>query len=231
MSEFPLEPRLSKALLSAEAFEVEEQMLTAAAMLSVQRPWVRPRGRSAQAKEDRFNAMAALAAESGDVATYVSVFNEWENAAGESEEFCRDNFVSGQVLQRAAQLRKALERYLSRHRLKDEEVKRDWDGRVRAGVERGTMHSAERFIRCFIAGFFNNVATLEPDGRYKVVRGGALVQLHPDAVFANFGAPPEFVAYADVEMREGATVVSEVNRIHPRWVLDAAPHFYSVRAP
>eukprot|EP00968_Pinguiococcus_pyrenoidosus_P002627 scaffold146_cov265-Pinguiococcus_pyrenoidosus.AAC.24 len=37
--------------------------------------------------------------------------------------------------------------------------------------------------------------------RYKIVRGGAIVQLHPDSVFANFGSPPEVVTYAEVEMR------------------------------
>ena len=42
-----------------------------------------------------------------------------------------------------------------------------------------------------------------------------------------FGSPPEWVVYHDVTYTSGA-FIREVTRIDPRWLLELAPHFFSV---
>ncbi len=73
MAEMPVEPRLAKVLITAKHFECTEDVLSAAAMLSVQGPWLQPR-MSAQNREALHESMREFAAPEGDHITYVRLY-------------------------------------------------------------------------------------------------------------------------------------------------------------
>lgn len=80
-------------------------------------------------------------------------------------------------------------------------------------------------LKCIVSGFFANVARLGPDGLYRTIRGGRRVQLHPNSVLAKFGAPPEFVVF-DQYVSLSQDFLRGCSKIHPKWLLELAPHFY-----
>jgi hypothetical protein len=45
--------------------------------------------------------------------------------------------------------------------------------------------------------------------------------------FNRFGSPPEWVVYHDVTYTNGV-YIREVTKIDPRWLLELAPHFFSI---
>jgi HrpA-like RNA helicase len=57
-AEFPVEPRLSKVLLSSLDFLCTEEVLTVVAMLQVQNLWANPKGRSVSQGPNRRSCRA-----------------------------------------------------------------------------------------------------------------------------------------------------------------------------
>ena len=81
--------------------------------------------------------------------------------------------------------------------------------------------------KAIIAGYFDHAAQLGSDGNYCTVRGRVKVGLHQTSVLSRFGAPPEWVVFNDLVHTKGA-MIRDVTRIEPRWLLEVAPHFYTV---
>ncbi len=73
MAEMPVEPRLAKVLIAAKHFECTEDVLSVAAMLSVQGPWLQHR-MTLQNKEALRESMREFAAPEGDHITYVRLY-------------------------------------------------------------------------------------------------------------------------------------------------------------
>ena len=81
--------------------------------------------------------------------------------------------------------------------------------------------------KCLVAGYFANAAQLASDGRYCTVKGKVVVVVHPSSIVAKYGSPPEWVIYNEV-VHNKETQIREVTRIEPRWLLEYAPHYYSL---
>lgn len=96
MAEFPIEPQLSKMLLTAVDLECADEILTIAAMLQVQNVFYRPREKQAVAdkKKSRFNHPE------GDHLTLLAVFEAWREQEC-TQQWCFDNFVQFRSLKRA----------------------------------------------------------------------------------------------------------------------------------
>lgn len=85
----------------------------------------------------------------------------------------------------------------------------------------------EAVKKCLIVGYFDHAAQLGADGKYYTVRGKARVGIHYTSVLSRFGAPPEWVLFNDiVYLKE--PLIRDVTRIEPRWLLDIAPHYYTL---
>ena len=81
-----------------------------AAMLSVQNPFVHPRGGGRERRERVREAMEEFAVTEGDHITYLNVFNSFEEADADSE-WCKDNCLNYRALVRAGEIRQQLSRY------------------------------------------------------------------------------------------------------------------------
>ncbi|KIL59227.1 hypothetical protein M378DRAFT_169493 [Amanita muscaria Koide BX008] len=73
MADFPLDPRVSKALLESVRLNVSEEILTIAAMLSVQSVWRRPFGQDHKADQ----AKLKLSVTGSDHLTLLNVYNKY----------------------------------------------------------------------------------------------------------------------------------------------------------
>ncbi|KAH9998707.1 P-loop containing nucleoside triphosphate hydrolase protein [Russula vinacea] len=81
MSEFPLDPQMSKMLITSPEFNCSQEMLTIVAMLSVPNFWSRPINRRNEADM----AKQLLSIPDGDHLTLLNVFNEYQNNLNDSK--------------------------------------------------------------------------------------------------------------------------------------------------
>jgi ATP-dependent RNA helicase DHX8/PRP22 len=74
MAEFPLEPPLSKMLMTSIALGCSDEILTIVAMLSVQNVFFRPKDKqsAADAKKSKFHQPE------GDHLTFLAVYQAWK---------------------------------------------------------------------------------------------------------------------------------------------------------
>jgi ATP-dependent RNA helicase DDX35 len=236
MAELPLEPRIAKLLVSSWDFGCVAEALTIAAMLSVQGPFERPRGGSAEAKEKLRAAMKVFAAQEGDHITYLNVYTEYcDQSSSEAREWCREYCLDARSMARAKEVRAQLERYVKRYAPSTAATAAATDSSAAASIVKRTVNGlpsvgadVATVRRCLVAGFFSNAAKLCPDGQYRTVRDSIAVAFHPSSVLAQFGSPPEYVVFHEV-VRTTQLFARDVSSIDPRWLVELAPHFFELR--
>jgi ATP-dependent RNA helicase DDX35 len=216
MAEMPVEPRISNVLLRSYEFGCGEEMLTIAAMCSVEYPFITVRARgSSEAKLKVEKDIEGFAVPHSDHLTLLNIYRKYEESRNNSS-WCDSMSLQHRVLARAREIRKNLLSVLVRCSEK---------GAVISSC--GEDDVAVR--KCLVAGFFSHAAKLGHDGRYHTLRGGGVAVVpHPTSVVAKFGAPPEWVIYNEVHLSR-STQLREVTKIDPRWLTEIAPHYYNVK--
>ncbi|KAI9458989.1 P-loop containing nucleoside triphosphate hydrolase protein [Boletus coccyginus] len=104
MAEFPLDPQLSKMLISSPEF------LTITAMLSVPSIWLRPNNQRKEADA----AKALLTVPDGDHLTLLNVYNSYMQNKGDRN-WTWNNYLSARGLAQAENVRQQLERTMERY--------------------------------------------------------------------------------------------------------------------
>jgi ATP-dependent RNA helicase DHX8/PRP22 len=112
MAEFPLEPQLSKILITSVELGCTDEILTVVAMLSVENPFYRPKDKSAQADVKKAKFFQA----EGDHLTLLSVYEAWKTSKF-SNPWCHENFLQARAMRRAQDVRKQLVSVLDRYKM------------------------------------------------------------------------------------------------------------------
>lgn len=81
ISEFPLDPEISKILITSASYSCSEEILTLSAVLSVQNPFLRPK----DAGEAADKAKAQFSSQDGDHLTLINVFSAYIREGQRSE--------------------------------------------------------------------------------------------------------------------------------------------------
>ncbi|SPQ99592.1 unnamed protein product (mitochondrion) [Plasmodiophora brassicae] len=103
LARLPLEPSLALLLIKSIELDCFPEMLTIAAMMSVENLWVIPR----QKVEDAQTKHMAFKSKHGDLLTTLVVFNEWVQNR-KSQEWCQKNFLNFRALHTADMIRRQL---------------------------------------------------------------------------------------------------------------------------
>ncbi|CAO2842930.1 unnamed protein product [Amaranthus hypochondriacus] len=109
VAEIPLDPMLSKAILASNELGCSEEMLTIAAVLSVQSIWISVRGAQKQLDE----AKLRFAAAEGDHVTFLNVYKGFLQS-GKSSKWCQKNFVNYHAMKKVLEVREQLNRTAQR---------------------------------------------------------------------------------------------------------------------
>ncbi|GIQ90133.1 hypothetical protein KIPB_012807, partial [Kipferlia bialata] len=200
MAEFPLDPHLSKMLLSSCELGSAQECLSIIGMLTTRSVFYRPKDK--QDKADQ--AKQRFHAPEGDHLTLLNVYEAWK-AAGESPQWARDHFINARGLKDAKDVRGQLERLLSRRRLAITSC-----GRKR-----------ELVIKAIVAGFFHHVARKDPQEGYKVLQDGTQVDIHNSS--AIYRASPRMVVFHDMRLTSREFMFN-VSVIRPQWLVEMAPN-------
>lgn len=210
VAEMPLDPMISKMILSANDFGCSDEILTIAAFLSVQSVWVSMRG----VKKEFDEAKLRFAAAEGDHVTFLNIYKGFHQS-GKSSQWCYKNFLNHQALKKVIEIRAQLVRVMKRFGIQLKSCDRD-------------MQAVRKAI---IAGSFANSCHLEEygqNGMYKTIRTSQEVYIHPSSVL--FRVNPKWVVYQSLVSTD-KHYMRNVIAIEPSWLTEAAPHFYQFRTP
>ncbi|XP_066316918.1 probable pre-mRNA-splicing factor ATP-dependent RNA helicase DEAH9 isoform X1 [Miscanthus floridulus] len=208
VAEIPLDPMISKMILSANEFGCSDEILTIASFLSVQSVWVSVRG----VKKEFDEAKLRFAAAEGDHVTFLNIYKGFHQS-GKSSQWCYKNFLNYQALKKVVDIRGQLLRIVKSFGIQLKSCDRD-------------MQAVRKAI---IAGSFTNACHLEEysqNGMYKTIRTSQEVYIHPSSVL--FRVNPKWVVYQSLVSTD-KHYMRNVIAIEASWLTEAAPHFYQFR--
>ncbi|KAJ5811837.1 hypothetical protein N7474_008138 [Penicillium riverlandense] len=216
MAELAVDPMMGKVLLAAPSFGCLTEILSIAAMVSLQGTvWVQHEGdkRSAESNRRKF------AVEEGDHLTYLNVYQAFVTKGKKDSKWCRDNLLNYQSLQRAVSIRGQLKRYLERFGIQVDET---------LSTHRAVDPSKqpEQIQRCLTTGYFAHAAKMQPDGTFKTVSGGLTLHAHPTSLMFNRKA--DWVIFHEIMQTGDKTYIRDVTKIEKSYLLEYAPEYYRV---
>lgn len=217
MAEMPLEPRMAKCLLTSIDYGCTDEMLSVAAMTSVEYPFYNLKNKGNSNQEARVKLekdIEHFAVVGSDQLTLLNVFREFQ-VSKYSQSWCDTMSLQYRILLRAKEIRSNLSTMLKRF--------------SPAGTVFSSAGDDDKMIRqCLVSGYFAHVARLHHDGMYRTLRGQVKVKPYPHSVIEKFGAPPEWVIFHEV-IHSKETYIREATRIDPLWLHDLAPHYYNLK--
>lgn len=207
MSEFPLDPQMSKMLVVSPEFNCSNEILSVTAMLSVPNCFLRPK----EAQKAADEAKARFAHIDGDHLTLLNVYHAFKQNSEDSQ-WCYDNFINVRALKSADNVRSQLVRIMNRYGLKmcsTDFNSRDYYLNIR---------------KAMLAGYFMQVAHLERTGHYLTVKDNQMVHLHPSVCLDH---KPEWVIYNEFVLTT-RNFIRIVTDVRGEWLIDIAPHYYDL---
>lgn len=202
MAELPVDPMLSKMILASEQYKCSEEVLTIAAMLSVNNSiFYRPKDKVVHADNARMNFVVP----GGDHLVLLNVYTQWLES-GYSTQWCYENFIQFRSMRRARDVRDQLEGLMDR--IEVEVVSSNGDSLpIRKAVT---------------AGYFYHTARLSKGG-YKTVKHQQTVYVHPNSSL--FEEQPRWLIYHELVFTT-KEFMRQVIEIDSSWLLEVAPHYY-----
>lgn len=205
LAEFPLEPPLAAMLLNSAVYKCSEEILTIAAMLTVQNVFFQGSGQRKAADEEK----RKFSVEEGDHVTYLNVYNAF--CKNQHSGWCYKHFLNYKNLTRAVAIRGQLSKYLKRF-----------------GVPMQSCRGDTVAVRkCIVSGFFAQAAKIHHDGSYRTIRENQTVYIHPSSVL--FNRSPKYVLFNEVIQTEKVWIRDVTVIEDPAWLTEAASHFYEFR--
>ncbi|XP_045471594.1 pre-mRNA-splicing factor ATP-dependent RNA helicase DHX16-like [Harmonia axyridis] len=203
MAEFPVDPMMAKILLASEKYKCSEEIVTIAAMLSVNGAlFYRPKDKSIHADTARksFNHIG------GDHFSLLNVYNQWRDTEY-STQWCYDNFIQHRSLRRARDVREQLVGLMQRVEIEM--------------VSNPT--EIDNIKKAITSGYFYHIARLSKGGNYKTVKHNQTVTIHPNSSL--FEDLPRWLLYHELVFTS-KEFVRQVIEIESKWLLEVAPHYY-----
>ncbi|KAH0630392.1 hypothetical protein JD844_013388 [Phrynosoma platyrhinos] len=196
---------LTKMILASEQYKCSEQILTIAAMLSVNNAiFYRPKDKVVHADNARMNFFLP----GGDHLVLLNVYSQWVES-GYSMQWCYENFIQFRSMRRARDVREQLEGLMER-------------------IEVDITSSEGDYIpvrKAITAGFFYHTARLTRSG-YKTVKHQQTVFVHPNSCL--FEEQPRWLIYHELVFTT-KEFMRQVIEIDSTWLLEVAPHYYKAK--
>ncbi|GLV42547.1 lethal (2) 37Cb [Carabus blaptoides fortunei] len=203
MAEFPVDPMMAKMLLASEKYKCAEEIVSIAAMLSVNGAiFYRPKDKIIHADTARknFNDLG------GDHLSLLNVYNQWRDTDF-STQWCYENFIQYRSMKRARDVREQLVGLMQR---------------VEIDMLSNVSETAN-IRKAITAGYFYHIARLSKGGSYKTVKHNQGVTIHPNS--ALFEELPRWVLYHELVFTT-KEFMRQVIEIESKWLLEVAPHYY-----
>ncbi len=208
MAEFPVDPMMSKAILASESYGCVAEVLTIIAMLSVGGSvFYRPKTQAIHADNVRKNFARGGG---GDHFTLLRCFNDWKET-NYSSQWCTENFVKKETLNKASDIREQLEGLCER---------------CEVDYNKSRPEETELVCKAITAGYFHHTAKLGKGDDYRVIKGNSqTVYIHPSSVCYKLENPHKFLIYHELTFTT-KEYMRMVAPIKGEWLPEIAPHVY-----
>lgn len=237
MAELSVEPMMAKVLLSAPTMGCLSEILSIAAMTSLQGAvWFHHDGE----KKATESARRKFAVEEGDHLTLLNVYQAFVTKGKKESKWCRDNYLNYKSMSRAVSVRAQLKRYLERFGL---DVDESLGTKQRADE---VPDKGKQIRKCLTAGYFAHAARMQPDGTFRTINGSVTLHAHPSSLmFVSLNFQQNFENLADDKQNRKAdwvifheiletgnkTFIRDVTKIEKAWLLDGSlSTYYQIRA-
>jgi len=220
MAELPVEPMMAKTLLSATDFGCLDEILSIAAMTSLDGAvWFYRDGEESKMK----HARARFAAQEGDHLTLYNVYQAFTTAGDRGLKFCRENYLNFKSMQKAVSIRNQLRRNIQL---------------LGVGVVnppsalpncRDPSTKANNVRKCLTSGYFSHAARMQADGTFRNVKGNTTLWPHPNSLMFNIKA--DWVIYHEAVETADKIFLRDVTAIEKEWLAQYAPHMYKIHRP
>jgi len=224
MAELALEPMLAKCLLSAPSFGCLSEMLSIAAMVSLQGSvWF---SHDERKKEEA--ARRKFAVEEGDHITLLNVYHAFVTVGRKEAKWCHQHYLNFKSMTRAVSIRNQLRRYLERFGIDISESLTSHPNQATPPLRVGGMAMEERIRRCLTSGYFAHAARMQADGSFRTVDGGTVLHAHPSSLM--FHQKADWVIFTEImETGGGKVFIRDLSKIEKGWLTEYAPDYYRVR--
>ncbi|KAL0094270.1 P-loop containing nucleoside triphosphate hydrolase protein [Phycomyces blakesleeanus] len=204
MAGFPLDPTYSKVLIQSQEDGCTLEAIAIVSLLSVDSIFFMPSDKREESSEARRKFLHP----DGDHLTLLNVLKAYWEVKGDME-WCKENFINVRNMKIALEVRDQLIRFCERLE-------------INPSASCGT--DTDAVLKCFLSGFFQNTALLQPDGSYRSVAGSQTVKIHPAS--SMFGKRVEGIMYNELVFTT-KHYVRGVSAIQSSWLPLAAPKYFN----
>lgn len=204
MAEFPVDPMLSKMLLTSGDFGCSEEACTLAAMLQVENVFFS----TSNKKREAVMAKLRFSVAEGDHLTLINVYRAFISNKRNAQ-WCHSNFLNYKALCRVERVRNQFVSLLKRYEIPISSCGND----------------DEAIRKCIVSGFFANVARYHPSGEYRSIKNNRSLHLHPTSVLSTERKPPKLLVFHQV-LCTSKDFMRDVTVIKLPWLLELASSYY-----
>ncbi|KAL9104676.1 MAG: hypothetical protein Q9163_000419 [Psora crenata] len=219
MAELAVEPMMAKVLLSAPMLGCLSEMLSIAAMTSLQGTvWFHHDG----ANRATESARRKFAAEEGDHLTLLNIYQAFVTKGHKDSKWCRDNYLNYKSMTRAVSIRAQLKRYLERFGINVEE---SLTGLIKPDNQ---PQKGEPIRKCLTTGYFAHAARMQPDGTFRTINGAVTLHAHPSSLMFNRKA--DWVIFHDIIQTGDKTFIRDITKVEKVWLFEGPiGEYYKIR--
>eukprot|EP01117_Protostelium_nocturnum_P013284 TRINITY_DN4942_c1_g2_i1.p1 TRINITY_DN4942_c1_g2~~TRINITY_DN4942_c1_g2_i1.p1 ORF type:complete len:1124 (+),score=313.50 TRINITY_DN4942_c1_g2_i1:133-3504(+) len=207
MSEFPLDPPLSKMMIVAEEYGCTAEIATIVSMLSVPTVFFRPKGR----EQESDLAREKFFVPESDHLTLLNVYQQWKSNGFRSD-WCSDHFLHSKALLKVREVRTQLLDILKTLKMELLSCGTDWD------VVRQVICSA----------YFHHAGRFKAIGEYLNLRNGMPCHLHPTSALYGLGYTPDYIVYHELVLTS-KEYMQCVTAVEAHWLAQVGSIFYSIK--
>jgi len=208
MSEFPLDPQLSKIVISAATkYRCVEEILSIVSLLSVPIIFHRPREQQVEAD----SAKRKFVHQDGDHLTMLNAFNAFM-VKGRDTDWCWNNYLNYRALKQASDVRNQLIGMATRL------------GFEITSTPPTSPEYFDNIKKCLLSGFFMQTAHLERAGHYLTLKDDQVVLVHPST---SLESKPTWVMYNEFALTS-KSYIRTVTEIRAEWLFEASEEYFDL---
>ncbi|EED89385.1 RNA helicase [Thalassiosira pseudonana CCMP1335] len=210
MAELPLDPQLSKMLISSPDYNCSEEIVSIVAAMSVPQIFMRPREAAKAADE----AKAQFVDATSDHITLLNAYAAYEEVpVAERKQWCWDNFINDRSISSAESVKKQLRGIMTRLDIPLLTC-RGKNGNYDTNAIRMTLTTA----------MYMQVAYLQRAGNYLTVKDNQIVYIHPGS---SIDGKPQWVLFEEFALTS-KNYIRTVTTTKGEWLVEMAPHYFDL---
>ena len=196
LGEMPIDLKMAKMIVNGDKYGCTSEMITIAAMMSVQNPFSYGNG-IGELERRKF------VAEEGDHLTLLNGYNGFVKYGKSSKSFANKHKMNFKVMSRAVYIRQQLKIYMNKFGIKEVSCEGD----------------EKRIRKCIYESYKENVVRSLGNGDYEELRSGMKLRAHPSSVLFDREPKSKYLIYNEKFISKGI-YLKDLTVIDVDWLIE-----------